>query len=279
MTALSGHFPWSLSPVPLAALDPSLRVHGLLERCSNPRRLSQQGQEAPRKPRGKIQIPHLLILRTSHHWKEEETTRLSISTHTTPSPFPSTTVDSQGWRVCSYIYPQVSGMAGLCDTMVNSTPSVAITRKLSHNCDLLTHSAPPQHTSPLLSQVQEVSPRGCLGSGRMPILVDTTYGRAPKSRAPVSPLPHTSELPVPVVCGKFSSEQRFTATKADFDQQCLVNTSSTLLPGRLQGQTHPCIFPSTYSVFFQRAQMLCVANNIIIPHSVDREIMLALGNV
>lgn len=65
-------------PMPLAALDHSLRLHGLPEGCSNTRRLSQQGQEGPRNILVEIQIPDLLILRTSHRRKEEETTKLSI---------------------------------------------------------------------------------------------------------------------------------------------------------------------------------------------------------
>lgn len=70
-----GDLPWPLSPMPLAVLDPS----GFPERCSNPRRLSQQGQEASRNLLGEIQIPDLLILRTFHHRKKEETMKLSIS--------------------------------------------------------------------------------------------------------------------------------------------------------------------------------------------------------
>lgn len=180
-----------------------------------PEEAESAGPGSNEKPLGEIQIPDLLILRTSHQRKEEETTKLSIS-----SLIPIHWGGQPG-LVCSYIYPQISGMADLCDTRVNSTPSVAITRKLSHNCNLLTLNTTPPHQAPatkLLSQLQEVSPWGFLGSVRMPILVATTYGRAPKSRAPVSLLPHASELPilwsvVNLVQNSVSQSQRPTLLK------------------------------------------------------------------
>lgn len=49
-----------------------------LRRCLNSRRLSQQGQEAARKLLWEIQIPDLLILRSSYHRKEEETMKLAF---------------------------------------------------------------------------------------------------------------------------------------------------------------------------------------------------------
>lgn len=112
----------------------------------------------------------------------------------------------------------------------------------------------------------------------MPILVATTYGRAPRSRAPVPLFLHTSEVPVPAVCGKFSSELCFTATKAYFVEgrlarRCLLNTNSTRPPECLH-----FAFSRPLTAFFQRAQMLRAENDLI-PHSADRELMLALGKV
>lgn len=147
-------------------------------------------------------------------------------------------------------------------TLQSTTLTVAITRKLSHN--LLTLSAIPTHqptATKLPSQLPEMSPWGFLGSGRMPILVATACGRAPKTRAPVSFLPYTSQLPAPVVCDKFSSERCSTDIKTCcvegcLAQHCLVKTNSTLLPGRLQGPILVFFHPLT--VFFQGAQKLCV---------------------
>lgn len=100
------------------------------------------GPGSTEKPLGEIQIPDL-ILRTSHHRKEEETMKVSISNlHSHPLA-----VGSRGWHACGYIYPQISGTADLCDTTVNLAPSVAITRKLSHSCNPPA-SAPPNTSAP-----------------------------------------------------------------------------------------------------------------------------------
>lgn len=75
--ALGGYLPWLLSlsclsphAPSLKAQQPSLKAHPI------PSTLSQQGWEAPRNPLGEIQSPDL-ILRTSHHRKEEKIMKLS----------------------------------------------------------------------------------------------------------------------------------------------------------------------------------------------------------
>lgn len=58
------------SPLPLRNQQPFLKAH------PGPNALTQQAWEAPRNPGG-IQSPDLLILRTSHHRKEEKITKVS----------------------------------------------------------------------------------------------------------------------------------------------------------------------------------------------------------
>lgn len=58
------------------ALPLSQKSPALLENAPKPTPLTQQAREAPRNPLGEIQSPDL-ILRTSHHRKEEKITKLS----------------------------------------------------------------------------------------------------------------------------------------------------------------------------------------------------------
>jgi hypothetical protein len=148
-----------------------------------------------------------------------------------------------------------SQLSSLCSNHQEAKPQVCSPHTQHH----------PQHTSPpatkLLSQLQEVSPWGFLGSVRTPILVATTYGRAPKSRAPVLLLPHASELPVPVVCGKFGSEQCYTATKAYFvegclAQYCLVNIKTQHF--YLGTSRDPSLYFSVYLQCSFRGLRICV---------------------
>ena len=65
------------------------------------------GRGALRNPLGEIQSPDL-ILRTSHHRKEAKI--MTLSTFQTPFLSPVVAL-AGGWRLCSYFYPPISGIA------------------------------------------------------------------------------------------------------------------------------------------------------------------------
>lgn len=280
LTWLSPHTPC------LKNQQPSFEAHPI------PTTLTQQAREAPRNPLGEIQSPYLLILRTSHHRIEEKIMKLSIF----QLAFPSTVVAlTKGWRLCSYFYPQISGIADLSwlqDTTVNSSPSTAITRSLSHNTQLHmatviiildTWTPTTEPTSKALGL-----PKGSDAiRGPLQPTASACWRRTPSSgflfqsfKGPLSrmflwfvadPVQNSSLQP-----------QRATLWKAVLLRPCfnghqlsngffppLLNLSPVNVQADLPFVFHrPCVFPSID--FFQRFEMLVYFEKETLPHNVDR---------